>query len=333
MNENKKVERQEDHSWHPQQSKLLKGWAEVASSYRWMHNQAYMSYKKKNLWFMIPLIIMSTVTGTANFAQNTFPEVIRPNVPQIIGAINLISAILTTIYQFLKISEFMESHRISSINYGKLARTITVELNLPVRDRSTGGAECVKTSRTEIDRLIEQSPSIPKGILITYENNFAGQGLSEPEIVVINKVDIFEDVDNATAVTVADAALKLKNLTKKPFTILSNASPTTRKNDEVKNEIKSLNGKFTSIVDELKSKVPSSPSKNFSFFKRPQPQPVQIAEIPTIIVEQPPVVNETTSVNTEVEITINNEDHEVLPSSDTDLDILRKSKLVSSFKL
>jgi hypothetical protein len=48
MNENKKIEKQ-DFSWHPQQSKLLKSWAEVASSYRWMHNQAYMSYKKKNL--------------------------------------------------------------------------------------------------------------------------------------------------------------------------------------------------------------------------------------------------------------------------------------------
>ena len=110
--------------WHKQQAKLLQNWAEVASSYRWMHNQAYMIYKRKNMWFMLPLIIMSTVTGTANFAQSTFPPVIRPYVPQIIGAINLISAIMTTIYQFLKISEFMESHRISSINYGKLARTI-----------------------------------------------------------------------------------------------------------------------------------------------------------------------------------------------------------------
>ena len=129
--------------WHPQQSKLLKSWGEVASSYRWMHNQAYMIYKKKNLRFMLPLIVMSTVAGTANFAQATFPDVIRPYVPQIIGAMNLISAIMTTIYQFLKISEFMESHRISSINYGKLARTITVELSLPVKDRNSGGAECV----------------------------------------------------------------------------------------------------------------------------------------------------------------------------------------------
>ena len=39
---------------------------------------------------MLPLIVMSTVAGTANFAQSTFPSSIRPYVPQIIGAINLI---------------------------------------------------------------------------------------------------------------------------------------------------------------------------------------------------------------------------------------------------
>jgi len=171
--------------WHPQQSKLLQSWAEIASSYRWMHNQAYMIYKKKNLNFMLPLIIMSTVTGTANFAQSTFPSGIRPYVPQIIGSINLVSAIMTTIYQFLKISEFMESHRISSINYGKLARTITVELNLPVKDRNSGGAECVKVSRTEIDRLIEQSPAIPKSVLFGYEQKFAG-GKLETGIKISN---------------------------------------------------------------------------------------------------------------------------------------------------
>jgi hypothetical protein len=248
--------------WHPQQSKLLKNWAEVASSYRWMHNQAYMIYKKKNLNFMIPLIIMSTVTGTANFAQSTFPEGIRPYVPQIIGAINLISAIMTTIYQFLKISEFMESHRISSINYGKLARTITVELSLPVKDRNSGGAECVKVSRTEIDRLIEQSPAIPKKILFAYESLFSGKGLSEPEIIVINQVDIYEDIENKTATTVAEAGAKLKGMLKKPFVVKSNNSPTSRKNEEVEKETSSLAGTFNSVVSQLREKIGNiSPKK------------------------------------------------------------------------
>ena len=35
----------------------------------------------------------------------------------------------------------MESHRISSINYGKLARTITVELKIPSNHQSLGFVE------------------------------------------------------------------------------------------------------------------------------------------------------------------------------------------------
>ena len=300
--------------WHPQQSKLLKNWAEVASSYRWMHNQAHMIYKKKNLRFMIPLIIMSTVTGTANFAQETFPIGIRPYVPQIIGAINLISAIMTTIYQFLKISEFMESHRISSINYGKLARTITVELSLPVKDRNSGGAECVKVSRTEIDRLIEQSPSIPKSVLTNYQQNFSGNGLSEPEIIVINKVDVYEDIENKTATTVAEAGAKLKSmLFKKPVHLIKNSSsPTTAKNEEVKTEINSLSGKFGSVVSQLREKINNiSPKKDQRTVQKEQKEFIipQFESEENVII-QPIVTNPKKPETTPPTIVIINEEPE-----------------------
>jgi hypothetical protein len=312
--------------WHPQQAKLLKDWAEVASSYRWMHNQAYMIYKKKNLHFMLPLIIMSTVAGTANFAQTTFPPSIRSFVPQIIGGINLISAIMTTIYQFLKISEFMESHRISSINYGKLARTITVELNLPVKDRGSGGAECVKITRTEIDRLIEQSPAIPKNVLLWYEQKFSGKGLAEPEIVLINKVDVYEDTDNKTATTIAEAGMKLKNLIKKPLfksLLPSSLSPTSKKKEEIKDELNTLkSNKFVSVFSDFMSKKPVLPP-----LKVVTPEHILITnpiEESIIVEPQSPLDIEVGNV---VEDLINDT---VLSSSVADdLEALKNSKLVS----
>ena len=259
-----------DLTWHEQQEKLLKNWAEIASSYRWMHYQAYNIYKKKNLWYMIPLIVMSTVTGTANFAQSSFPAVIRPNVPQIIGAINLISAIMTTIYQFLKISEYMESHRISAINYGKLTRTLTVELNLPVKDRSSGGADCVKVTRTEIDRLIEQSPCIPKHVLTFYEAEWSGKGIAEPEIIIIKPVDIYKDLESKIAVQVAEAGIKFKEIKKNKFinlieSIKSNVSgsPTARKKENLKNELNIIGS--SKIVSSLKSAFKNiTPTVNYA---------------------------------------------------------------------
>ena len=327
------LKKMEPKDWHPQQAKLLKGWAEIASSYRWMHNQAYMVYRKKNLWFMIPLIVMSTVTGTANFAQTTFPEGIRPYVPQMIGAINLVSAILTTIYQFLKISEFMESHRISSINYGKLARTITVELSLPVRDRNSGGAECVKISRTEIDRLIEQSPAIPKDILYRYERQFAGRGLSEPEIVVINKVDIYEDKENKVATTVADAGLKFKNALqtlKKPlFAIKTTDSPTEKRKDVINQELDVLRN--VKPVTNINTSIMSVLNR-FSPRKRPAPKlpefPGITSELPTYPITIPE--EESTVVFTDPVDEVNS--HEIGITIDASENNINVSNLINRFK-
>jgi hypothetical protein len=247
--------------WNDQEEKILQNWAEIAGSYRWLHNQAHIIYRKKNFNFMIPLIVMSTLTGTANFAQSTFPESIRSNVPQIIGTINLIAAIMTTIYQFLKISEYMESHRIISINYGKFSRNIAVELSLPIKNRSVGGIDLIKTSRNEIDRLIEQSPAIPEKVLLNYKKLFSGSGLAEPEIIHINKIDIYQDTEEKVSTIISDAGVKFKKaLFKKPFIkdhlqIVNNSE---EKINAWENTIKELKAKNMEHVSVTLEEPPSS---------------------------------------------------------------------------
>jgi hypothetical protein len=203
-----------DSSWHAQQILLLQQWAEISSSYRWLHDQSYTIYRKKNLNFMIPIIVISTVTGTASFSLSSFPPNVAPYVPPIIGFFNLVAGLMTTVYQFLKISEYMESHRQTSISYGKLSRNITVELNLPVVNRSSSGVEFVKLCRNEIDRLIEQSPLIPKTVLNVYEVKFKDSNLIQPEILSINKVKIFEDTENNIGNIVANAGSKFSEIVK-----------------------------------------------------------------------------------------------------------------------
>jgi hypothetical protein len=158
--------------WHTQQEKILKVWGEQSACYRFMHFKAYQKYKKLSLRFTLPIIIISTITGTANFAQNTFPVAWRPLVPSGIGAFNLVAAIMTTILQFLKINELMESHRVSSVHYGKLSRSVRLQLTLPRDERSQDGSVFVEYCNQEYDRLIEQSPSIPDKIIKLFEKEF-----------------------------------------------------------------------------------------------------------------------------------------------------------------
>ena len=90
--------------WTCTHEKILVDWADKAKCYRWLHNESHKKYKSMNTWFSIPVIIMSTITGTANFAQyqlkNTAEETYAPAV---IGCVNILTGILSTVHQFLKV--------------------------------------------------------------------------------------------------------------------------------------------------------------------------------------------------------------------------------------
>ena len=58
--------------WSEEQEKLLASWSERASGYRWLHSRSEKKYRKCNYAFTIPVIILSTLTGTANFAMDSF---------------------------------------------------------------------------------------------------------------------------------------------------------------------------------------------------------------------------------------------------------------------
>jgi len=180
-----------DINWHDQQQQILKKWAETSSSYRYLHDKSHLMYSQQNLWFAIPVIVISTITGTANFAQSSFPESMRDSAPAIIGTFNLIAGLITTIAQFLRVSELLESHRVASIAFGKLARNISVELSLPISERSMNGSEFLSQCRNEIDKLIEQSPSIPLKILESFDKRFKEHDFIKPDILDITSVDIY----------------------------------------------------------------------------------------------------------------------------------------------
>jgi hypothetical protein len=60
--------------------------------------------------------------------------------------------------------------------------------------------------------LIEQSPTIPKIILDVFNNEYSNSGITEPEIIHINKVDIYTDDEYKNSKIIADAGVKFKNI-------------------------------------------------------------------------------------------------------------------------
>lgn len=205
--------------WHAQQEDILKEWSEQAGCYRWMHERAFQVYKKQNMGFSIPVIVISTITGTANFAQGSFPESVKGWAPLIIGTLNLAAGLITTIAQFLRVSELLEGHRAASIAYSKLSRNIAVELSLPADERSMTGIEYIKQCRSDIDRLIEQSPPIPPEILNTFDKNIlqdvSGEPIlfSVPPILKLEPVNVFRtEIDEEHRIK---KAMEMKEIARK----------------------------------------------------------------------------------------------------------------------
>ena len=172
---------------------MLKQWADKAQCYQWMHNRSRQIYQSKNAWYTIPVIIISTITGTANFAQERFSDEIKQYVVISIGTLSIIAGIITTIYQFLKISEINEGHRVALLSWGKFHRHIETELRRHPLDR-TGASEMIKFSKEEYNRLVEISPFIPKKVLKEFNKKFKkNKELTKPEIGnVINSMDIYK---------------------------------------------------------------------------------------------------------------------------------------------
>ena len=162
----------EINNWTQQHEEIFIEWADKAMIYRWMHTRSFKIFSMRNAYFTIPVIIMSTISGTATFAQDRFPEDVRSWVQVAVGTINITAGILTTIQQFLKINELNEAHRVSSITWGKFYENIKIELAKHPKYRDPP-LEMLKHFKEEFDRLMEVSPTIEDAVINEFKVRFS----------------------------------------------------------------------------------------------------------------------------------------------------------------
>ena len=157
--------------WTEEHEKILVEWADKAMCYRWLHARANSMYGSLNAWYTIPVIVISTLTGTANFAQERVPIAYQNYYVMIVGGFNILAGIITTIQQFLKITQLNESHRVSSISWDKFYRNVKTEIAKHPQERMDV-IQMVKMAKEEFDRLMETSPTIPDKIIAEFKVSF-----------------------------------------------------------------------------------------------------------------------------------------------------------------
>jgi hypothetical protein len=178
--------------WKKTDENLLEEWADHGKSFRWMHEQARVKFWKRNIQFQVPVIILSTLTGAANFAQERVPVEYQGYYAIIVGFFNIIAGIIATIQTFLKVSESLEGHRVASVAWGKYYHNVKTELQKEPEDREDV-VDFMKYAKMEYEKLVEQSPSIPPEIVMQLKSNVDKSDVHvhlPPNVGVFEKIEI-----------------------------------------------------------------------------------------------------------------------------------------------
>ena len=275
-------------TWTKEQEELLAEWAEKGSCYRWLHSRAEKRYRCRNYSFTIPVIVMSTLTGTANFAMDSFvPEEHKKVAMACVGGVNILAGIISTLQNFLRYAELMESHRSSGVSWSKLSRDICVELALDPPRRKPAG-DFLNICRAEYDRLVEQSPMIDDSILTHFHTMFGDSDINKPEMCNgLDKCEIYKPSEEEKVASIMNNAAskfssfksndtdkesremkenkkelqglssmgKVSNM--KHIKVKSQALSQNKKKEEVHSELKRIlvKGDIESNIDEVKEEI------------------------------------------------------------------------------
>lgn len=176
-------------TWSDDQELILKSFAEKSACYRYINYECYTYYKNVDQKFSLPVIILSTLAGSASLGSGNIPT--WASIITLSSAvINIITGILGTLQRFLNTAELTSQHFTSSVEYGRLSRDITVMLNLPRSDRSMDGTKFLEQCKNEYNRLVDQTAAPPKFILKNFDKKFKNISMAKPDLVTLSPIQI-----------------------------------------------------------------------------------------------------------------------------------------------
>jgi len=232
--------------WSFENEEILAEWCDVAQCYKWLNIETYKYYKNVNSYLTIPCIVLSTISGTASFGIPSIPLEYQYIVPFFAGFITIGVGVITTIQQYYRFSELKETHRILSIAWDKVARSIRIELSKEPMER-IDARHFIKFTSIEFERLMENSEIIPDFIINKFNL----------------KIDKDETIEGVTTIETVNYSTNKTKLLKRPDICgkITSINENRRIWFSQNNENSSYNSIFT---NEEQPRVKHSPKKKTS---------------------------------------------------------------------
>lgn len=155
--------------WTDNLETLMSKWSDEALSYAWLHVKAESKFRKLNYGFTIPIVVLSTLTGSINLAMSSMIPAQYATLGNLAtGGLSIFTGILGTLLNFFKYAQTSEAHRNASVQWHKFYRNIKTELALDRICRKPAPSFYI-SSKNEMDRLLDSSPNIPSEITQKYK--------------------------------------------------------------------------------------------------------------------------------------------------------------------
>jgi hypothetical protein len=108
MSKEEGLSKKQFNGWTKDQEKIAEDWCDIATCYRWLHDSADKIFTRLNNKMTIPVIILSTLSGTANFALQSFigdNQEYQKYASAAVGGVSIITGIIATLNNFLRYAQ------------------------------------------------------------------------------------------------------------------------------------------------------------------------------------------------------------------------------------
>lgn len=182
-----------DIHWSTPLEQLVASEGEKCRGLAWINQKSEVYYSHRANAIAIPVIILSTLAGTASVGSSSLFAGETQISSVVIGLVSIGVSILQTISSYFSWSRKAESHRIAYLQYSKLFSIIRVEMSLPRAERQEAD-RLLQQIRDGMERLAETTPSAPPIILEEFNKHFKDEDkeISRPvEVNGLQKIPIF----------------------------------------------------------------------------------------------------------------------------------------------
>jgi hypothetical protein len=135
---------------------LLAAWYRRAREAQAVHYESAKLLQKRNLYFGVPVVALSTLVGTSVFAS--LGKAQDTSITVVVGMLSVLAAILSGLQTFLRFSERAEHHRSVAAKYGSLRRELE-QIIASKRDEQSDMTKTIDALRLKMDQLAAEAPA------------------------------------------------------------------------------------------------------------------------------------------------------------------------------